>query len=275
MAFFKRIAAATLALAVLVQPVAAEADREKIKAFMEITGFDEALKSLRVNARNAPAMLGLDSDDFGLSWTLLADDLFEPDQLLEDGLDILETTLDEADLDHAAAFYASELGQRLVEAENESHFADDAMKNEKGMELAVGLMEQGSEQPQLFIEMGEAVGSIDHSIAAYREVQVRFILTAQAAGLVPDGLSEQDLRAILSQDDADTKASIQENTIPNAAYTYQGFSDADMQAYLAALSTPQMQRVYELMNAIQYTIMADRYEQMAIRMAELHPSQDL
>ena len=36
-----------------------------------------------------------------------------------------------------------------------------------------------------------------------------------------------------------------------------------------------MQRVYELMNAIQYEIMANRFEVLAARMAEMHPGQEL
>ena len=35
------------------------ADRDKIKAFMKVTGFDVSLESMRVSAGDAPAMLGL------------------------------------------------------------------------------------------------------------------------------------------------------------------------------------------------------------------------
>ncbi len=36
-----------------------------------------------------------------------------------------------------------------------------------------------------------------------------------------------------------------------------------------------MQEVYELLNAVQYHIMADRFEHLAGRMAGLQPAQDL
>jgi len=36
-----------------------------------------------------------------------------------------------------------------------------------------------------------------------------------------------------------------------------------------------MARVYELMNAVQYEIMANRFEVLAARMAELQPAQEL
>jgi len=36
-----------------------------------------------------------------------------------------------------------------------------------------------------------------------------------------------------------------------------------------------MQGVYVLMNAVQYEIMANRFEVLAVRMADLQPGQDL
>ena len=36
-----------------------------------------------------------------------------------------------------------------------------------------------------------------------------------------------------------------------------------------------MQEVYELLNAVQYEIMANRFEVLAAKMANLHPGQDI
>jgi hypothetical protein len=36
-----------------------------------------------------------------------------------------------------------------------------------------------------------------------------------------------------------------------------------------------MQKVYDIMNAVQFSIMADRFEELAVRMAKLEPSEDL
>lgn len=251
------------------------ADRDKIVAFMEVTGFDVALDSLRLSAKNAPAMIGLDASDFGVSWTRVADDVFASDALQQDAIDILEQTLSDDVLAHAAAFYASDLGQRLVAAENASHMADDAEKDQIGAEMAAKLFERGSQQPQYFKDMADAIGTIDQSIAAFREVQVRFILAASAAGLIDQRFDEAELRALLASQDPEIRAAIDANMLSSNAYTYRGFSDADMLAYLKALQTPEMKEVYELMNAVQYTLQADRYERLAARMAELHPSQEL
>ena len=264
-----------LCASVLFTLPAAAADRDKIQAFMSVTGFDVALHSLRVSAKNAPAMLGIEAEAFGTSWTRLADDLFEPKGLESDALDILEQTLSDDVLAHAAGFYASDLGQRLVEAENESHFADDEMKDARGQELAAALMERDSTQIQDYIEMSEAIGSVDHSIAAYQEVQVRFIMAAAASGVIEMRFSEEELRQLLAQDNDEIKEAIRVSSLAANAYTYRDFTDEEVRAYTDALKTPEMKEVYELMNAVTYAIMADRYEEMATRMAELHPSQEL
>ena len=46
-------------------------------------------------------------------------------------------------------------------------------------------------------------------------------------------------------------------------------------AYAEALEHPKMRKVYELMNAVQYEIMANRFEAVAARLADMQPSQDL
>ena len=71
------------------------ADRAQIAEFMAVTGFDVALESMRLSARDAPTMLGLDADDFGLSWSRLADRIFEPEALKNDALEILDNALTE------------------------------------------------------------------------------------------------------------------------------------------------------------------------------------
>ncbi len=251
------------------------ADRAKLEAFMEVTGFDVALEGLRVSAHNAPAMVGLDAADFGLTWIKVADEVFEPKQLKIDALNILEKTLSDDVLNHAVEFYASPLGQRLVTAENASHLADDARKAEEGARLAADLMKRGSPQPQYFLDMSDAVGSIDTGIAQFREVQVRFLLAAMAAGLIEADMSEEDLRMVLGQNDDDIRSEVLQNMINSNAFTYRDFSDIEMREYSEALATDEMRELYELMNAVQYTLMADRYEVLASRMAELHPSQEL
>lgn len=274
MGFFKHVTFAAAAVCTMALP-ALGADRDKLRAFMEITGFDVSLEGMRQNARTAPEMLGLSADDFGLAWTLAADDVFDPDTLMDDALTFLEKAMEDDTLSHAAAFYASDLGQRLVAAENASHVADDTLKKEQGAYLAAELSAAGSIQPDIFLRMADAVGAIDQSLKSYREVQVRFILSAQSAGAFEKGFTETELRQVLASKDDQVKEAMAANIISASAFAYDGFTDDEMVAYLDALSHPKMRRAYDLMNAIQYTIMADRYEQLAARLAELTPSQSL
>ncbi|MEL6610285.1 MAG: DUF2059 domain-containing protein, partial [Pseudomonadota bacterium] len=244
-----RVFTALMVTATLALPAAA-ADRAKIEAFMQITGFDVALDSMRLSAGQAPMMLGLSEDNFGEDWTRLADEVFASEALQSDALDILEQTMDDEMLTHAAEFYASDLGQRLVEAENAAHMDDSDASDTLGEELTVELLEQESPRIQYFRDMSTAIGSIDNSIRSITEVQVRFLMAASSAGLLEREFEEADLRGMLMSRADEMRQSMIVGSVTNAVYTYREFSDDEMKAYLDALEHPLMQRVYELMNAV-------------------------
>ena len=251
------------------------ADRNAIETFMKVTGFDVSLESMRVSASDAPAMLGLDAADFGVSWKRLADELFEPESLKNDAVGILQQALSENVLVHASEFYASELGIRLVKAENLSHFEDSDQKKIDGELILTELLDRSSPQPQYFREMADSIGALESGIRSFREVQVRFIMAAMGAGLIDRQIDEADLRSMLAQQDAEIKTNMLQSLIIANSYTYRNFTDLEIAQYRDALATDEMKEVYELMNAIHFALMADRYEQMALKMVKLHPLQEL
>ena len=270
----RKILVAISLLFLMVMPAKA-ADRTKIAQFMAVTGFDVALESMRLSARDAPTMLGFDADDFGLSWSRLADRIFEPEALKNDALEILDNALTDDVLAHATQFYGSKLGQRLVTAENESHGLEFEDREAEGARLAQALSARGSPQPQYFLDMAESIGYVGATIKAYREVQVRFLMAASLAGLIDQRFDEVDLRAMLAQQDDEVRRAMAENLIVANAFTYRDFTDSEIEFYRDALAMPQMMEVYELMNAIHFTIMADRFERMALEMVNLTPTQEL
>ena len=270
----RKILVAISLLFLMVMPAKA-ADRAKIAQFMAVTGFDVALESMRMSARDAPTMLGLDADDFGLSWSRLADRIFEPEALKNDALEILDNALTDDVLAHVSQFYGSKLGQRLVTAENESHGLEFEDREAEGARLAQALSARGSPQPQYYLDMAESIGYVGATIKAYREVQVRFLMAASLAGLIDQRFDEVDLRAMLAQQDDEVRRAMTENLIVANAFTYRDFTDSEIEIYRDALAMPQMMEVYELMNAIHFTIMADRFERMALEMVNLTPTQEL
>ena len=251
------------------------ADRNAIETFMKVTGFDVSLESMRVSASDAPAILGLDAADFGVSWKRIADELFEPESLKNDAVGILQQALSENVLVHASEFYASELGIRLVKAENLSHFEDSDQKKIDGELILAELLDRSSPQPQYFREMADSIGALESGIRSFREVQVRFIMAAMGAGLIDRQIDEADLRSMLAQQDAEIKTNMLQSLIIANSYTYRNFTDLEIAQYRDALATDEMKEVYELMNAIHFALMADRYEQMALKMVKLHPLQEL
>ncbi|WP_135505754.1 DUF2059 domain-containing protein [Roseovarius aestuariivivens] len=252
------------------------ADRDRVEAFLTVTGFDVALESIALSAADAPAMLGMQPNEFGSDWREKSAEVFDTDLMHGMALSILEEALSDDLLTHAAAFYASPLGQRLVEAENASHMVeDDVAKQTEGGEV-VALWTQ-NDDPRLDIlrSLNKAIDSADTAVRAVQEIQVRFLMAASNSGVLERRLDEQALRAALKENEPELRRSLQVSGLTAAAYTYQDFSEEDLAAYLVALEHPDMQQVYELMNAVQYEIMANRFEELARVMADMHPGQEL
>lgn len=265
-----------MAIGLCVAQMSAAADRAKIEEFLITTGFDVALDSIRLGAESAPNMLGLDADDFGAQWVHMTGKVFKTDIMHGLALDILEQTLTPDLLNHAADFYSSDLGLRLVAAENASHMEEDeGSKSEAGEAIIAALVRHGSPRVESLNRMNAAIGSTDSAVRAIQEIQVRFLLAAAGAGVIELTLEEPDLREMLSEQAATLRTTILASSLSGAAYTYQAFSDEEVEAYAVALENPLMRRVYELMNAVQFEITANRFEALAVEMAKLQPSTDL
>uniref|UniRef100_UPI000B075AB8 DUF2059 domain-containing protein n=1 Tax=Leisingera sp. F5 TaxID=1813816 RepID=UPI000B075AB8 len=184
--------------------------------------------------------------------------------------------LDDEALDHAAAFYASELGQRLVRAENASHkVEDDAVKQLAGNRIISDMVKDGSTRVAMYQRMGTAIDAAGAGVKALQQIQFRFLMAAAAAGVIKLELDADGLRALMKAQEGELRLSLQASSLAASAYTYQEFSDAEVEAYVMALEEAPMQRVYELLNAVQYEITANRFEELAHRMAELTPGQDI
>jgi len=265
-----------LLLSLLAASATLAADRQRVTTFLNVTGFDVALDSIALSAASAPQMLGLDVGTFGNQWGRLSDDVFDTAVMRRMAEDILVETLDDAALDHAAAFYASDLGQRLVRAENAAHMvADDEVKQEAGSRIIADLVKSGSERLVLFQRMGRAIDAADTGVRAVQQIQFRFLMAATAAGVIDLELDADELRALLdSQADA-MRLELQASGLASSAYTYQDFTDEELEQYVTALEQEKMQEVYELLNAVQYEITANRFEELARRLADLTPAQDI
>jgi hypothetical protein len=266
---------AIAALGLATTPVRAATEAE-VEEFLEVTGFDVALESIRLSADSAPEMLGLDAQAFGSEWSRVVREVFDTELMHDMALEILGNTLEDELLTHAVDFYDSELGQRLVEVENRSHMVEeDGLKSESGEQIIAGLVRIGSPRVEILTRLNDASDAEDGSLNAIQEVQVRFLVAAAAAGVIELQMDEADLRETLKAQQEEMRTAIRANALANAAYTYQAFSDEEVAAYAEALEHPQMQEVYTLMNAVQYEIMANRFEEVAGRLSQMQPSQEL
>ena len=251
------------------------ADRSKVEAFLKVTGFDVSLESIKLSAEDAPRMLGLEARDFGASWSLMSRDVFDVEEMQEDAVGILEQTLSDEALAHGAEFYASDLGQRLVEAENESHMRDRTDKRAEGGRLLADMQDNDPERLEIIERMLDAIGSEEQGLRSANELEVRFLMAAQQAGVIRLRVDEEGLRAAQRENAEEIIKSMRLSGLASSAATYADFSNEELLTYAEALEAPLMQEVYELMNAVQYEIMADRFEEVASRLAELNPGQEL
>jgi len=251
------------------------ADRANIEAFLTTTGFDVAIDSIAMAAESAPLMLGLDQSAFGIEWKRVSQSVFDPAVMRGRAMDILENTLEDDLLSHAAGFYATDLGRSLVEAENESHMEDDALKRDAGEILVAEMIAEGSGRLELLKRMNYAIDPNDVGPRAAQEVQVRFLLAASYAGVISLRLDEAGLRAAMKENEGALRRDMAASALAGAAYTYRDFPDDALEAYAEAVEDPQMQTVYELMNAVHYEIMINRFEALARRLGEVGPGQEL
>lgn len=252
------------------------ADRDRLEAFLQVTGFDVSLESIKLSAGAAPEMLGVDPGVFGSEWTRISGEVFDVPLMHDMALDILEETLSDDLLAHAAEFYASDLGQRLVEVENASHMhEDDDAKREEGRALVGDWVQDANPRLEIIKRMNAAIDSTGTGARAFQEIQFRFLIAASAAGILELNVDPEDLRAMLEADEDRLRLALQESGLAGAAYTYKSLSDEDLTTYAEALEHPKMQEVYVLMNAVQFEIMANRFEVLAVRMAKLQPGQEL
>jgi len=264
-----------LALSAL-QATAQQPEQADVEEFLEVTGFDVALESIRLSADSAPQMLGLQADDFGSEWQRLVREVFDAELMHDMAIGILGKALTPALLTHATDFYASDLGQRLVVVENSSHMVeDDDLKSESGSQIIEGLEGIGSPRVAILERLNAASGSEETSLRSIQEVQIRFLLAAAGAGVIELQMDEADMRAAMDSQSDELRASLRQSALEGAAFTYQAFSDDELVSYAKELEDPMMKKVYELMNAVQYEIMANRFEAVADRLRVMQPSQDL
>lgn len=252
------------------------AERARIEAFLEVTGFDVALDSIAHGAASAPGMVGHTPEDFGADWERLAGEVFDPAVMRGIAMGYLEQALSGEMLHHAAGFYASDLGRRLVAAENAQHSAPpDPGRMQKGREIFAGLVAHDPERLEIYKRMLAAYNSTEHSTRALIEIQTRFLMAASAAGVTEAPIDEENLRALMRRQAPALRAMLAQNALVTAVLVYAPFSHDDLRAYAEALEHPTMRKVYALLNAVQFEIMADRFEVLGTRMAELHPAREL
>lgn len=253
------------------------ASREEVRDFLKVTGFDAAIDSISLSADRGPAMLGLDDPGFVTVWNVMAKRVFDRAEMQDMAAAMLEETLDEAAIRSAHDFYGSDLGQRLVEVENASHLDEDEGRADLASALLAHLIEERDVARLSALDrLVSALDDTSDGVMAMAEVQSRFMIAARNAGVIELRVGDDALRDLIAEQFRQMQAdSGSQDGVANAAWTYRDFTTEEIDRYAEALEDPGMQRVYELMNAVQYEVMADRFETAASLLVGAQPSQEL
>ena len=139
------------------------------------------------------------------------------------------------------------------------------------MALVAEMVEDGSPRLDMFKRMGAAIDASGSAVRAMQQIQMRFLLAASAAGVIELQLDPEELAAMMQAQEPQLRMAIAQSALASSAYVYRDISDDDLETYTAALEEPEMIEVYELMNAVQYEIMANRFEVLASRMSHNAP----
>jgi len=272
----QRISAALAMVLALTWAMAAQAaSRDDFRTFLEVTGFDVAITSMQQGAMEGPGIAGDAPGDFGTQWVRLAEKVFDPGLMLERALDMMQAVMPDDLVTKGQAFYATDLGQRIVAAENASHVTSDTQRHTEGQAIVDKLAVDNPARLDDYRAMSAAIGGIDSSVKAVLEIQYRYLMAASAAGALDLAYSGDELRAVLEEQVPELEQNIQLYSLLGSAYAYRDLTDEEVKAYRAALEDPDMRQVYEILNAIQYEIMAERYEALATELANLAPQQDI
>ena len=144
-----------------------------------------------------------------------------------------------------------------------------------GERIIADLVKSGSKRIALYHRMGRAIDAAGSGLRSIQQIQFRFLMAASAAGIIELQLDAEGLRAFQRDQEAEMRMALRAANLAGSAYTYQNFSEDEIEAYVEALEAPLMQQVYELLNAVQFEITANRFEALAYRMKELGQGEDI
>lgn len=253
------------------------ASEEKVNEFLNVTGFDVAIDSLPSSADNAPTMLGLEKSDFGPGFEAGAQRAFDLSVMRPKAVEMILENLSDEEIEHAIAFYSSELGRRLVVSENASHVEDDvsARQGRGGMILAQMGPEEQEERVDVLKVLAEASVTMEESLTNQAGAQFRFLVAADYEDLYTLALPEGMMYNLLLATMLEMKNDILMDAVVSSAATYEDFSNEELATYTAALQEEDMQSVYEVMDNVYFELLGDGFEKLAREMAQLGVSEEL
>lgn len=271
---FRTLAAMCCVIAFIAAP--ANAGANAARNLLLAMGFDTYLDSTSASFQAADNPLAADDAAMRRAWTDAAAQVFNADRMMADIAADLSTNLAEDDIAMLMGFYSAGLGARVTELEEiAQNPANSARSDTEGRAILAKLIADENPRLDAYQRMSDALGAIDSGAATAMNLSFALLNGIASSGKLPYQLTEDQILAIVMGQQDQIRSTIQQELFVSFAYTYRNLSDAELEEYIAFLTSDVGRGLYLKLNSATETVLQDRAHAFGVRFMELQSAQAL
>lgn len=246
------------------------------ETLLKLLGYDAFVAGVAETISDADNDIAGSDVGFGIAWNQAATQVFSPTEMLNEILLELEGDLEPSEIEAATAFLKSDLGVLVTQMEVEAQAPGrSGQVQEEGAAILAQLIADKAPRLDKYTEMIEAFSSIDSSVAGAMNISFAIYSGMTQSGKMPFEMSEAEiLGAIASQENA-VRAQVRDNIYLTTAYTYRDLPDADLEEYIAFLTSKTGRALYGAVNLATENVLARRARLFGGKLMDLQGIREL
>lgn len=259
--------------AVLPQRVYAAQSTEHL---LKLIGFDAFVSALSQSFQDSDNAMAQSDEGFGVAWDLAAKQIFPSDDMFQDITGEIDGSLEAEEIDEMVQFFETGLGKKVTDMEVAAQTGEASLRLEvEGAQILAEMIENDVDRLERYTSMVEALGVVESQVATAMNINFAIMSGMAASGKLPYEMSEEEILGnIASQQDL-MRADIQNSVYVTFAFTYQGLSDAELDEYIAFLTSDNGRALYGSINRATETVLNVRAHAFGARLMELQGVQEL
>lgn len=212
-----------------------------------LNGFDTLTEDMARDLRNPSEETEASDPAMARAWARIGPRFFDPEEMFDAAASRLAETASVEELEQLSTFFETELGQKVTALEEASQTPE--MEEIDKVALGTRLLEMSNdpERRMALERLGNAFGSEETAAAVSLNVQFAFV--SALASRNPNALPEQDLLALIMDQQDELIAELRSEGLPRHAFIYQDLSIDEILSYAQLLETPAGQKMYGAVNA--------------------------